>query len=352
MSESELQWSPAQGHGDEVVYAVDGPLGRARLNRPKAINALDRASVDSLLTQLKAWADDPAIEAVFLDGSGERGLCAGGDIRELYTAITGGEPQMAVDYWAAEYELDLLISDYPKPFVAWMDGIVMGGGIGVSAHGSLRLATERTKMAMPETIIGLFPDVGGMWFLSRADGELGTHAALTGVTLNGADTVILGMADAVVSSEGKESILDALRANPALGVDGLPDGVGVEQESSLLAEQTWIDECYVGDDAVTIIERLRGHDAPAAQEAAALLEARSPHSVAVTLEALRRAGSLDVAGVLAQDGVLGKTFASHPDFAEGVRAQVIDKDRQPRWSDASVADVSREQVLAAFGEPG
>lgn len=349
MSAPELSWESAPGHGEEVRYAVDGPLGRVRLNRPRAINALDRASVDSLQTQLSAWAQDPAIEAVFIDGEGERGLCAGGDVRALHEAITQGDYQVAEDYWAAEYAVNAMISDYPKPFVAWMDGFVMGGGVGVSAHGSLRLATERTKVAMPETTIGLFPDVGGLWFLARAEGELGTHAALTGAPVGGADAVVLGMSDAVVRSDAKEELLEALRANPGLTAAELPAGLlAAPEQSWLKANQSWIDECYAGDDAGAIIDRLMASDVAEAREAGALIQSKSPHSVAVTLEALRRAASMDVHQVLEQDTVLGRAFARHPDFAEGIRAQLIDKDRNPRWSDGSVADISREQVLANF----
>lgn len=352
-SDEQLVWEPAPGHGDEVLYAVDGRLGRARLNRPRAINALDRASVDSLLAQLTAWADDDAVGAVLLDGAGERGLCAGGDVRALREAVLAGRHDEAVAYWEAEYAVDALIADYPKPFVAWMDGIVMGGGVGVSAHGSVRLATERTRLAMPETIIGFFPDVGGLWLLSRAPGELGTHVALTGAPVGGADAVLLGTADVVVASSGKEAVISALRADPTLGATALADAAGGDggAEASWLADnRSWIDECYAGDDAGVIVDRLLGHPEAPAREAGALVAARSPHSVAVTLEALRRAASLDVHGVLAQDLVLGAVFARHPDFAEGIRAQVVDKDRAPRWAAASVRDISRAEVLAAFGE--
>lgn len=351
MSESELSWSPAAGHGDEVRYAVDGPLGRVRLNRPRAINALDRATVDSLFAQLSAWADDDTVEAVFIDGEGERGLCAGGDVRALREAVLEGRYEEAEAYWAAEYAVNALIASYPKPFVAWMDGFVMGGGVGVSAHGSVRLVTETTRLAMPETIIGFFPDVGGLWFLAHAPGQTGTHVALTGAPVSGADALDLGMADALVPSSAKEEVLALLRDDPQMGADSIATRVGRgEAEHWLLANRDWIDDCYSADDAAVILDRLRDNDSPAAQEAAELIAARSPHSVAVTLEAIRRAASMTVEEVLAQDTALGPAFARHPDFAEGVRAQIIDKDRQPRWSTGSVEEITREQVLAAFGE--
>lgn len=355
MSE-QLQWEPAPGHGEEVLYAVDGHLGRARLNRPRAINALDRASIDSLHQQLAAWADDDAIAAVVLDGAGERGLCAGGDVRALREAVQAGRFEEAEGYWEAEYAVDALIASYPKPFVAWMDGITMGGGIGVSAHGSVRLATERTKVAMPEVIIGFFPDVGGLWFLANAPGELGTHAALTGSTFDGADAVVLGLADEVLDPGSFDEVLEALREDASLDAAALAEKVGRHggragdgQDSWLQAHRPWIDECYAGDDPAAILDRLREHDDPAAREAADVLASRSPHSVAVTLEAIRRAASMTVEQVLAQDLALGPAFARHPDFAEGVRAQLVDKDRQPHWQAGSVHDIPRSEVLGAFG---
>lgn len=357
MSSEHLGWAPAPGHGDEVVYAVDGPLGRVRLNRPRAINALDRPSVDSLLRQLTGWADDGTVEAVFLDGAGERGLCAGGDVRALRDAVLAGRYDDVEAYWEAEYRLDALIADYPTPFAAWMDGVVMGGGVGISAHGSVRLVTERTRLAMPETVIGFFPDVGGLWFLSHAPGEVGTHVALTGTPVGAADALVLGMADARVPSSAKEAVLDTLRERPTADAAALAAAAAAEataepqeEPSWLTANRTWIDECYAGDDAGAIVDRLSGHEHPEARRAGETVAARSPHSVVVTLEALRRAASMDVHGVLAQDRVLGAAFARHPDFVEGVRAQVVDKDRRPRWAQRSLTEVTREQVLAAFGE--
>lgn len=346
-----LRWTPAPGHGDEVLYAVDGPLGRVRLNRPRAINALDRASIDSLHQQLSEWAHDDDVAAVVLDGAGDRGLCAGGDVRALRTAILEGRPEEAVAYWEAEYAVNALVESYPKPYVAWMDGIVMGGGVGVSSHGSLGLVTERTQLAMPETIIGFFPDVAGLYFLAHAPGEIGAHVALTGTPVGGADALALDMADALVPSSAKDRVLEVLRQDPTRGGSELAQAVGQQAGHSWLEDnRAWIDECYAGDDAAVVLERLRSHSAPEAREAAEVVAARSPHSVAVTLEALRRAASMDVTAVLAQDLVLGKHFARHPDFVEGVRAQLVDKDRQPRWRHASVAEVTRPEVLAAFGE--
>ncbi|MDQ3383670.1 MAG: enoyl-CoA hydratase/isomerase family protein, partial [Actinomycetota bacterium] len=360
-------FAPAPGHSDSVLYAVNGRLGRVRLNRPRVVNALDAAMVDSMLSQLRTWAQDEAVRAVFLDGAGERGLCAGGDVRALRESLAAGRSEEAMRFWSSEYALNALVADYPKPYVAWMDGVVMGGGVGVSAHGSHRLVTERSKVAMPETIIGFFPDVGTLWLLSRSPGELGTHAALTGLPVDGTSAVTLGLADVVVRSADKDAVLDqladALGGDPAASLPatslpaaptfraasptqdranpGAPEGL----ISELARQHGWIDECYAGDDAVEILRRLREHDDPAAAAAGAALAARSPHSVAITLEALRRAADMDVSQVLEQDAVLGRAFAGHPDFAEGVRALLVDRDNAPRWVHAELASVSRDEVL-------
>ena len=354
MSDEQVRWQAAAGHGDEVLSAVDGPLGRIRLNRPRVINALDMASVDALRQVLADLAEDDSVQAVLIEGAGERGLCAGGDVRALREALLAGDAQVPVDYWEAEYAVDQRVAAFPKPYVAWMDGIVMGGGLGVSAHGSVRLATERTQLAMPEVIIGFFPDVGVLHLLARAPGETGTHLALTGSPVGGADAVVLGLADALVSSQSHERVVLALREDPSLDAEALTARVGrLEGEAAdswLKAQRGWIDECYAGDDAAVILERLRARPEPQAREAAETIAARSPHSVAVTLEALRRAASLDLAEVFAQDLALGPAFAHHPDFSEGIRAQLVDKDRSPRWTHASVADVPPAEVLAAFGD--
>ncbi|MCK0112184.1 3-hydroxyisobutyryl-CoA hydrolase [Ornithinimicrobium sp. F0845] len=338
---AEPDFAPAPGHTHEVEYAVTHRIGRVRLNRPKALNSLTTDMCTSMLSQLRAWADDDAVGLVFIDGAGEKGLCAGGDVRALRETLLAGDHDAALHFWREEYALNALIADYPKPYVAWMDGVVMGGGVGVSSHGSVRLVTERAKVAMPETIIGLFPDVGGLYYLAHAPGELGTHVALTGLPFGPADAVVLGLADGVVAQSDKETVL----ADLAAGLEVKPQ---TAPASDLEAQRGWIDECYAGNDAATILRRLLEHDESAARAAGEVIATRSPHSVVVTLEAIRRAADMDVHQVLAQDTKLGAHFAAHHDFAEGVRALLVDKDHSPRWADASVADVDRAQVLDAF----
>ena len=339
-----MEFHPGNGATDEVVYARHGVLGRIRLNRPKAINALNHAMITSMLAQLAAWAQDPSVRAVVIDGAGDRGLCAGGDVRQLREAIlhSVGDPEA---FWDDEYRLNAAIADYPKPYIAVMDGVVMGGGVGVSAYGSLRLATPRSKVAMPETAIGFFPDIGGLHPLSRAPGELGTHAALTGLPMTGADAVLCGLADTVVEPEDMAGLLDALAAGTAPADLDLP----APGPAPLAAERDWIDSCYRGDDPAAILAALRDRPEPAAHRAADVLAARSPLSVAVTLAAIRRAASLSLSEVLDQDRVLGRRFASEPDFTEGVRAVLVDRDNAPRWRHDSLTDVTADEVDTMFG---
>lgn len=340
MSETHGPWTTADGHGDEVLYRVEGALGRARLNRPRAINALDRASVDSLFDQLTRWAEDPGIAAVLLDGAGERGLCAGGDIRAVRTHVVEDDLAGAVAYFSAEYLLDRLVHDYPKPLVAWMDGIVMGGGVGLAGHSPVRLVTERTRIAMPETVIGFFPDVGALWHLSRSPGETGTYAALTGATLTGADALTLGLADHLVPVESRDDVLDLLRQGQA--GDEIAGLAQATEPAWLDQHRAWIDACFTGDDPVAIAQRLQDRPEPEAREAAEQIASRSPVAVQVTLLALRRAAGLSVDETFAQDLALAEQVITHPDFSEGVRAQLVDKDRQPRWTHRDLASARAE----------
>lgn len=343
----EPDFAPAPGHTPEVEYAVAAGIGRIRLNRPRAINSLTTDMCTSLLAQLQAWATDDEVAAVFIEGAGAKGLCAGGDVRALRELLLAGDTEAAVEFWRLEYAVNGLIASYPKPYVAWMDGVVMGGGVGVSAHGSRRLVTETSKVAMPETIIGFFPDVGGLYFLSRAPGELGTHVALTGLPVSGADAIVVGLADELVSSTDKDEVLAGLATAPHPTADQASEGSD-GAASELLAQRGWIDECYAGDDMAVILERLRSHEDPAAREAGEVLSLRSPHSLVITLEAIRRAQHLSVQEVLDQDARLGEHFAAHPDFTEGVRALLVDKDNNPQWAQASILDVDAAVVRAAF----
>ncbi|MEP7192775.1 MAG: 3-hydroxyisobutyryl-CoA hydrolase [Actinomycetota bacterium] len=342
MSEAEFEARP--GMTDEVLYARDGHLGRILLNRPRVINVLNHDMVASIMAALKNWEHDNAVAAVSVQGAGERGLCAGGDVRALRKVVMAGSGE-AVRFWAHEYQMNAAIGAYPKPFVAFMDGVVMGGGVGISAHGSLRLVTERSRVAMPETTIGFSPDVGSLFLLSRAPGEIGTHLAMTGLSIGGADAITCGLADALIASEDIPGIIARLAAG-----ESLDPGVGrIPAAGDLAAAREWIDPCYAGDDALTILRTLRAHSAVGAQHAADVLETRAPLAVSIALKAIRRASRMHtLTQVLEQDLMLGGALADSVDFVEGVRALLVDRDNAPRWQHRSLADVDPAEVARVF----
>ncbi|WP_104200995.1 enoyl-CoA hydratase/isomerase family protein [Cryobacterium sp. Y29] len=339
----------------EVLLQRDGPLARIILNRPKALNALTHGMIRAIATALTEWADDPAVRTVLLTGSGDRALCAGGDIVSIYRDArtdTGGDPDENAQFWADEYTLNAQIKRYPKPFVALMDRIVLGGGVGLSGHASYRVVTGRTRLGMPETTIGFVPDVGGTFLYSRIPGELGTHLALTAATMTGADAITLGLADSFVDSARLDSLVDALTRMPA--ADAIAEHAAtVVPPGPLLAERPWIDECYAGDDLPVIIDRLQKSSVAAARAAATAILAKSPTAVTVTLESLRRARNLGtLEEVLEQEYRVSLRMVDGHDVIEGIRAQVIDKDRTPRWQPSTLDAVSDTDVHAHFAPLG
>ncbi|MEW1632754.1 enoyl-CoA hydratase/isomerase family protein [Streptomyces sp. NPDC093801] len=331
---------------DHVLTRTEDHAAYITLNRPKALNALSHPMVLRIEEALTAWADDPAIELVVIDGSGDRGLCAGGDIRAIHEdARTGGTASAA--FWRDEYRLNALIARYPKPYVALMDGIVMGGGVGISAHGSVRIVTERSRVAMPETGIGFVPDVGGTYLLALAPGELGTHLALTGAPVGAADALLCGLADHFVPSADLPALARELAAEPVHAV--LERYVRQPQPGALAPAREWIDHCYSADTAEEIVARLLASGEPAAKAAADTLLSKSPTAVKVSLAALRRARRLGpLERVLEQEYRVSCTALSSPDLVEGIRAQVIDKDRTPHWSPATLEEVSPAAVDRFF----
>lgn len=331
---------------DEVSTRIDGDVGLITLNRPKAINSLNQQMVEALSATLTDWADDDAVRAVVLSGAGERGLCAGGDVVSIYHSARKDGVE-ARRFWRDEYLLNAQIADFPKPYVALMDGIVMGGGVGVSAHANTRVVTDTSKIAMPEVGIGFVPDVGGTFLLSRAPGGLGLHAALTGAPFSGADAIAMGFADHYVPHDDLEAFTRAIIAD---GVQSALAKHAIEPPpSGLAAQRDWIDECYAGDTVEDIVAALRGHGAGPAEQAADLIGTRSPISLSVTLEAVRRAAKLQtVKDVLVQDYRVSSASLRSHDLVEGIRAQLIDKDREPKWSPATLSQVTRADVEAYF----
>ena len=334
---------------DVLIEKRDG-LGWITLNRPKAINALNHAMVQAIMPALRAWAYDDEVAAIVLTGAGERGLCAGGDIVSIYHDAQDGGSGSA-DFWREEYVLNALIAHYPKPYVAVMDGIVMGGGVGVSAHGSHRIVTERSKIGMPEVGIGFVPDVGGTLLLAQAPGELGTHVALTTARMSGADAIATGFADHYIPSADIPAFLAALPSGP---VDEIVAKFSQAPPlSDLVGNADWIDQAYADDDVETIVARLRANGSPAADKAAEQVLANSPVAVKVALRSVRRAAEASSIEEVLNDEyrVSLRCLQSH-DLVEGIRAQVIDKDRNPAWSPATLAEVTDEQVAQYFADLG
>jgi enoyl-CoA hydratase len=331
---------------DEILSRVQDGVGFVTLNRPKAINSLNQGMVNGLSAVLAGWEQDAGVHAVVLRGAGERGLCAGGDVVVVYHSARA-DGVAARRFWHDEYLLNAQIGRFPKAYVSLMDGIVMGGGVGVGAHANTRVVTDTSKMAMPEVGIGFVPDVGGAYLLSRAPGSLGLHAALTGAPFSGADAIALGFADHFVPHDKLDAFSKAIVAD---GVEGALAAHAVEPPpSNLVAQRDWIDHCYAGDTVADIVAALRGHDAGPANDAANLIATRSPVALSVTLEAVRRAAKLDtLEDVLAQDYRVSCASLRSHDLVEGIRAQLIDKDRNPKWSPASLAQVSAADIHAYF----
>jgi enoyl-CoA hydratase len=333
---------------EDILVSVRNGVGVVTLNRPKAINSLNDVMVHGLQQALTAWENDDDVTAVLLTGAGERGLCAGGDVVALYHSAKA-DGSYARKFWWDEYLLNAHIGRYPKPYIALMDGIVMGGGVGVAAHADIRVVTDKTKMGMPEVGIGFIPDVGGTYLLSRTPGLLGLHAALTGAPFTGADAIALGFADHFVPHERLADFAEAI-VN-----DGHQDALNSYAEepppSELLAQRDWIDTCYAGDTVVDILDALRRQETEQATAAADLIATRSPIALAVTLTAVRRAAHLkSLEEVLQQEFRVSVASAKSHDFVEGIRAQLVDKDRKPKWSPATldlVDDTAIDDYFAA-----
>jgi enoyl-CoA hydratase len=339
--------------GDIIVRAL-GALRRITLNRPHALNALTLDMSVAMTALLRQWADDAAVGAVLIDGAGERAFCAGGDIRALYDAAQSGD-SLPQRFWATEYRLDVLIARYPKPVVVLMDGLVMGGGVGLSAHASLRIVTERSAVAMPEVGIGYFPDVGASFLLARAPGATGTHLAMTGTRVAAADAIYCRLADLHVPAARLREIPAALAdsrgahdVKARLDKLSSPPGAG-----RLAAARRWIDRCYGADAVEDIVDRLAGCDDDEAHATLQLLGKMSPTSLKITLRNLRSALSFDrVEQSFQQDYRISLACVAEHDFLEGIRAAVVDKDRNPAWRPDKLADVTDAVVDRHFRSVG
>lgn len=334
-----------------VLVRTEGALGRLTLNRPEAINALDLGMIALMSAALDAWRDDTDVQIVLIDGEGERGMCAGGDVRALHGQIVAGRSHETEEFFRAEYALDAMIAEYPKPVVTIADGITMGGGIGIAGHAGIRIVTERSKLAMPETRIGFTPDVGGTWLLGQAPGRFGEYFGLTGSTMNGADALHLGFADYFVPSDRLDTLRDALayRADPTGPAEIVLLFDETPEPSVLPASREWIDAAFSADTVAEIVSRLRDSGEADAAATADLLETLAPTALAVTLDAVREARAMP--GLRAAlEGEYRRVMwfvTQHPDLVEGIRAQLVDKDRNPRWDPPTIAELTPDAGVGA-----
>lgn len=341
----------------EIEFETRGPLAVVTLNRPKALNALTLGMIRALQPKLEAWAGDEAIKAVAIKGAGEKSFCAGGDVRAVWQAGQEGGA-LTREFFYEEYRLNRTIHVFPKPYVALIDGIVMGGGIGLSVHGSHRVAGDRTLAAMPETAIGLFPDVGGSWFLPRLPGRLGIWMALTGARLKAADALYAGVATDYVPAADYGELEGALAQaltegdGAAAAVDAVIARFAADPGPAPLAERrAEIDRLFAADGVAEILAALKADAGDWAKSQLEILESRSPTSMKVTAEQLLRGRGLDFDACMTMEYRMSQAAMAGHDFYEGIRAVLVDKDHAPKWQPASLGEVGAEMLEAYFAEP-
>lgn len=354
----------------EVQAEVRGHVGFLTLNRPRALNALSLGMIRQLAAALLAWRDDPAVHAVAIRGMGKDAasatgsrpfgtFCAGGDIRFFHQAALAGNPELE-DFFTEEYQLNHAIHTFPKPYLPFLDGIVIGGGMGIAGHGRspsrMRIVTERTRMSMPETLIGLFPDVGGGYFLSRCPGRIGEFLALTGRAIDGSEALAAGLADHLVNSSSLPDLWEALADGGLRGFEALLRELTVQSAATSFPQQAAIDRIFSLPTVPAIVAALEADGSSWAGETAAALRKRSPLMLHVTLEQLRRGRTMELAGVLRMErNLVRRCFhrqaGGASETVEGIRALAIDKDHRPQWSPARIEDVRPQDVAAFFESP-
>lgn len=341
----------------EILFERQGPIEFVTLNRPAALNALTLEMCQSLERKLAEWERDAEVAAVVIRGAGTRAFCAGGDIRAIYQAARAGDPLTATFFWA-EYRLNRRIFHFPKAYVALIDGVTMGGGVGVSAHGSDRVATERTSFAMPETGIGLFPDVGASYFLPRLPGRLGLYLGLTGYRMKAADCVYSEAVTHTVDSADLAAIEEALIAadwdgDPvAVAADTIQRFASDPGEPPLAAHRAEIDRCFDAGSVEAIFLNLEEEGSAWAEQTLALLQSRSPSSLKIAFRAIQEGAVLDFDQVMVMEYRLSQACIAAHDLSEGIRAVVIDKDNAPAWQPASLADVTDDLLDGYFAPLG
>lgn len=335
---------------DDILFEQRGHAGFVTLNRPKALNALNHAMVRALADQLTRWAQDPAIAHVVITGTGDRAFCAGGDIRSIYDARQAGETEGLSRFFRGEYLLNAQIKAYPKPFIALIDGIVMGGGVGVSVHGSHRIGTERTMFAMPETGIGFFPDVGGTYFLPRMPRKSGIYCALSAGRLKQGDALATGVLTHAVKAENLDDLARSLETASDVGAALAPYLVAPERGpvSEALGE---IEEIFSADRVDTILERLEASGTDFAQKALAAIRGKSPTSVLIAFEQMRRGEALSFNDCMKLEYRIVSRILQGTEFYEGIRAVLVDKDQAPKWSPSQFSQVDSADLASYFEEP-
>lgn len=332
----------------EVLIRVEGQVGRITLNRPQALHALTTHICREMIAVLAAWRDDPAVSLVMIDHSGERGFCAGGDIRTL--AESGrGDGVAGREFFFVEYRLNHLLFHYPKTVVAFMDGVVMGGGVGISRPARFRVGTERTTFAMPETGIGLFPDVGGSWYLSRMPDHIGLWLALTGARLKAADCELVGIITDYVESANLPALKASIVRDPAAVETLLTEYEAEAGRPPIAQHQDEIAHGFAGDSVEAIVASLETSPSEWSREQARIILTKSPLSSKIAFRQLREGAKAHAFGeVMAMEYRIAHRLAVSHDFLEGVRAVIVDKDNQPRWEPATLPAVGAAAVDAAF----
>jgi enoyl-CoA hydratase len=342
--------------GAEIRFERRGPLGLVTLDRPQALNALTMEMCRAFKARLDAWAQDPAVEAVVVRGAGERAFCAGGDIRAIWDS-GHGDGVLAARFFRTEYGLNRRIFTFQKPYLALIDGVTMGGGVGVSVHGSHRIASEATLFAMPETGIGFFPDVGGSYFLPRLAGRMGLYLGLTGARLKAADCLYGGIATHYVGRARHDELIELLAGAPwsgdrrAVVEDALASVAGDPGPAPLAEHRAAIDRCFAGASVEEIVEALQAEAGDWAERMLKALGRASPTSLKITFEQLRRGAAMDFDGAMIMEYRLSQACVARHDLLEGIRAVVVDKDNAPRWDPPSLDQVSEDLVEAHFALP-
>ncbi|GAB11289.1 hypothetical protein GOARA_067_00310 [Gordonia araii NBRC 100433] len=330
-----------------IMTSVANGVGEIVLNRPKALNALDQAMIDDMTPVLRDWADDPAVETVLVTSGIDRAFCAGGDIRAIREAALAGDDAAITRYFSSEYKLDQLIANYPKPYIALIDGAAMGGGLGISVHGEVRVVTEKALIAMPETAIGFFPDIGSTYFLPRLPVGVGMWLGLTGARIRGTQAVDVGLATHSVSSASVGDLAAAIRAGTPLG-EALSAAEPAPPAEDLPLRA--VADYFGGDNPVpAIVGGLRGGD-EWAKAMAELIDNCSPTSLFVTAEMIARGAQSSLDECFDRELHAAEQITATPDFAEGVRAVLVDKDRDPSFSPASIDDVDPAVVRRIVGD--